>query len=170
MKRGRVYEFNLDLTSQRFWSSRANDVNLCDEARCQAVYQLFHRFATPCMTLNQLAQVLASPNWLTPNMIELMEFAGKLPVQFQRNDDVYWLAVFPNVIRNEMDVYLRVEGRHDPQKVRHLLCSNMAMNLSVSDARILEIGWGVFQGRDWVLRARLGSLDDLPENQRWYLW
>lgn len=143
---------HMDTTDPVYWSSRANDLALPVNDRCEAVYEIFRRFVWPGLTLTDFANLLNRPSWLQKNQIRQVEvFMGKLPVHFNLNGSVYCFEFFPACHRKELEIYIAFDAYVTPERfVPHLFLEQT--DEEMSDIRILEIGWCTRDGK-WIVKV-----------------
>ena len=76
----------------------ANDESLSLNARAKAVFSLFANHVQPGMASAQVATVMPQPKWLDEcEIVGLYYLNGWVPVEFNMEDTVYFLNLFPKL-------------------------------------------------------------------------
>jgi hypothetical protein len=124
-----------------FWSAIANDPRFSQDHRRRALFELMRRHVQAPLSVGSLAAILDHPTWLEDDDVVLIErVGGKIPVQFNFDDTILVLRVFPGLGDGRLrywSIYVRVEG-HVERRQLYLVLKGESEDAAVSNARVVE--------------------------------
>ena len=108
-----------------FWSAIANDQGYSEDRRRHAVFMLFQRHVKVGISLHELGKILNHPVWLKPdNILVVQSLGGQVPVEFNLQDTIFRLSVFPNLTDDRLGywaIYCRIEGKISAEEAYEIL-------------------------------------------------
>ena len=143
--------------SSAFWATIANDTSYERKRRGLCAMELFKRHVQKGMTLEEVAKVLAKPDWLPDrDIIRIWGdiIMGSYPIAPNDKDTLFVLAILPPKNRQLWCVCLSVEGKHIDSRQLGMALRGESGGASVAQRKVRAVAcpelWRIFDHIDKI--------------------